>query len=162
MNHDMTLPEFKFIFYMEWGHRMWGRLVGLAYILPTMYFWKKGYFNRSMKGKVLGLCGFVFFQVRLTAQFWGRNISLYSVHTTTVTLLPCVPSGPAGLVHGEKWFGGEARVLRHPAGQSVSPQCSPWLCVAALLCQPLDGAHDAAACAQGAYSLAARHPAASI
>lgn len=62
MNHDMTLSEFKFIFYMEWGHRMWGRLVGLAYILPTMYFWKKGYFTRSMKGKVLGLCGFVFFQ----------------------------------------------------------------------------------------------------
>uniref|UniRef100_A0A8C4EJV3 Cytochrome c oxidase assembly homolog 15 (yeast) n=1 Tax=Dicentrarchus labrax TaxID=13489 RepID=A0A8C4EJV3_DICLA len=62
MNHDMTLPEFKFIFYMEWGHRMWGRLVGLAYILPTVYFWRKGYFNRSMKGKVLGLCGFVFFQ----------------------------------------------------------------------------------------------------
>uniref|UniRef100_A0A7N8XRL9 Cytochrome c oxidase assembly protein COX15 homolog n=1 Tax=Mastacembelus armatus TaxID=205130 RepID=A0A7N8XRL9_9TELE len=62
MNHDMTLPEFKFIFYMEWGHRMWGRLVGLAYILPTIYFWRKGYFTRSMKGKVLGLCGFVFFQ----------------------------------------------------------------------------------------------------
>lgn len=66
MNHDMTLPEFKFIFYMEWGHRMWGRLVGLAYILPTIYFWRKGYFNRSMKAKVLGLCGFVFFQVRLS------------------------------------------------------------------------------------------------
>lgn len=62
LNHGMTLPEFKFIFYMEWGHRMWGRLVGLAYILPTMYFWRKGYFTRSMKGKVLGLCGFVFFQ----------------------------------------------------------------------------------------------------
>uniref|UniRef100_G3NWT9 Cytochrome c oxidase assembly homolog 15 (yeast) n=1 Tax=Gasterosteus aculeatus TaxID=69293 RepID=G3NWT9_GASAC len=62
MNHDMTLPEFKFIFYMEWGHRMWGRLVGLAYVLPTVYFWRKGYFTRSMKGKVLGLCGFVFFQ----------------------------------------------------------------------------------------------------
>ncbi|XP_017268233.1 cytochrome c oxidase assembly protein COX15 homolog [Kryptolebias marmoratus] len=62
LNHKMTLPEFKFIFYMEWGHRMWGRLVGLAYILPTIYFWRKGYFSRSMKGKVLGLCGFVFFQ----------------------------------------------------------------------------------------------------
>ncbi|XP_061802461.1 heme A synthase COX15 [Nerophis lumbriciformis] len=62
MNHGMTLPEFKFIFYMEWGHRMWGRLVGLAYILPTVYFWRKGYFTRSMKGKVMGLCGFVFFQ----------------------------------------------------------------------------------------------------
>uniref|UniRef100_A0A3Q2U0P3 Cytochrome c oxidase assembly homolog 15 (yeast) n=1 Tax=Fundulus heteroclitus TaxID=8078 RepID=A0A3Q2U0P3_FUNHE len=62
LNHEMTLPEFKFIFYMEWGHRMWGRLVGLAYILPTVYFWRKGYFTRSLKGKVLGLCGFVFFQ----------------------------------------------------------------------------------------------------
>ncbi|KAF5900055.1 cytochrome c oxidase assembly protein COX15, partial [Clarias magur] len=62
MNHDMTLTEFKFIFYMEWGHRMWGRLVGLAYILPAMYFWKKGYFNRSLKARVVGLCGFVFFQ----------------------------------------------------------------------------------------------------
>ncbi|XP_076017003.1 heme A synthase COX15 isoform X2 [Genypterus blacodes] len=62
MNHDMTLPEFKFIFYMEWGHRMWGRLVGLAYIIPTVYFWRKGYFTSSMKGRVLGLCGFVFFQ----------------------------------------------------------------------------------------------------
>lgn len=62
LNHDMTLPEFKFIFYMEWGHRMWGRLVGLSYILPAIYFWRKGYFTRSMKGRVLGLCGFVFFQ----------------------------------------------------------------------------------------------------
>lgn len=62
MNHSMTLTEFKFIFYMEWGHRMWGRLVGLAYILPTVYFWRKGYFTRPMKGCVLGLCGFVCFQ----------------------------------------------------------------------------------------------------
>lgn len=62
LNHDMTLPEFKFIFYMEWGHRMWGRLVGLAYILPAVYFWRKGYLSRSMKGRVLGLCGFVVFQ----------------------------------------------------------------------------------------------------
>ncbi|XP_057198721.1 cytochrome c oxidase assembly protein COX15 homolog isoform X2 [Triplophysa rosa] len=62
MNHDMTLTEFKFIFYMEWGHRMWGRLVGLVYIIPTAYFWRRGYFTRSMKARVLGLCGFVFFQ----------------------------------------------------------------------------------------------------
>lgn len=62
MNHDMTLTEFKFIFYMEWGHRMWGRLVGLAYILPAAYFWRRGYFSRSMKTRVLGLCGFVVFQ----------------------------------------------------------------------------------------------------
>uniref|UniRef100_A0A673LLT7 Cytochrome c oxidase assembly protein COX15 homolog n=1 Tax=Sinocyclocheilus rhinocerous TaxID=307959 RepID=A0A673LLT7_9TELE len=62
LKHDMTLTEFKFIFYMEWGHHMWGLLVGLAYILPTVYFWKRGYFSHSMKARVLGLCGFVVFQ----------------------------------------------------------------------------------------------------
>ncbi|XP_040294618.1 cytochrome c oxidase assembly protein COX15 homolog [Bufo bufo] len=62
LNHNMTLNEFKFIWYMEYSHRMWGRAVGLAYILPAIYFWRKGWFNRGMKGRVLGLCGFVCFQ----------------------------------------------------------------------------------------------------
>ncbi|XP_053306518.1 cytochrome c oxidase assembly protein COX15 homolog [Spea bombifrons] len=62
LNHDMTLSEFKFIWFMEYSHRMWGRAVGLAYILPAIYFWRKGWFNRGMKGRVLGLCGFVCFQ----------------------------------------------------------------------------------------------------
>ncbi|XP_028651534.1 cytochrome c oxidase assembly protein COX15 homolog isoform X1 [Erpetoichthys calabaricus] len=62
LNHSMTLSEFKFIWYMEYSHRMWGRLVGLAYILPTVYFWRRGYLNRGMKACALGLCGFVVFQ----------------------------------------------------------------------------------------------------
>ncbi|XP_008070057.1 cytochrome c oxidase assembly protein COX15 homolog isoform X1 [Carlito syrichta] len=62
LNHDMTLAEFKFIWYMEYSHRMWGRLVGLAYILPAAYFWRKGWLRRGMKGRVLGLCGLVCFQ----------------------------------------------------------------------------------------------------
>ncbi|OCT70129.1 cytochrome c oxidase assembly protein COX15 homolog [Xenopus laevis] len=62
LNHDMTLNEFKFIWFMEYSHRMWGRAVGLAYILPAVYFWRKGWFSRGMKGRVLGLCGFVCFQ----------------------------------------------------------------------------------------------------
>nr|XP_033799209.1 cytochrome c oxidase assembly protein COX15 homolog isoform X2 [Geotrypetes seraphini] len=62
LNHDMTLTEFKFIWYMEYSHRMWGRAVGLAYILPAIYFWRKGWLNRSMKGGVLFLCSFVCFQ----------------------------------------------------------------------------------------------------
>uniref|UniRef100_A0A8C4LW25 Cytochrome c oxidase assembly homolog COX15 n=1 Tax=Equus asinus TaxID=9793 RepID=A0A8C4LW25_EQUAS len=65
LNHDMTLAEFKFIWYMEYSHRMWGRLVGLVYILPAAYFWRKGWLSRAMKGRVLALCGLVCFQVRL-------------------------------------------------------------------------------------------------
>ncbi|XP_027717170.1 cytochrome c oxidase assembly protein COX15 homolog isoform X2 [Vombatus ursinus] len=62
LNHNMTLAEFKFIWYMEYSHRMWGRIVGLAYILPTVYFWRKGWLNHGMKGRVLALCGLVCFQ----------------------------------------------------------------------------------------------------
>uniref|UniRef100_A0A8D0F293 Cytochrome c oxidase assembly protein COX15 homolog n=1 Tax=Strix occidentalis caurina TaxID=311401 RepID=A0A8D0F293_STROC len=62
LNHDMTLAEFKFIWYMEYSHRMWGRVVGLAYILPAAYFWQKGWLSRPMKGCVLALCGLVCFQ----------------------------------------------------------------------------------------------------
>ncbi|XP_065750179.1 heme A synthase COX15 isoform X3 [Phocoena phocoena] len=62
LNHDMTLAEFKFIWYMEYSHRMWGRLVGLAYILPAAYFWRKGWLTHGLKGRVLALCGLVCFQ----------------------------------------------------------------------------------------------------
>lgn len=66
-----------------------------------------------------------------------------------MTIIVCVLSGPPGLVHGEKWSGGEARVSRHPAGQPVSSKCSPRFCLVALLRQSLDRAYSAAAYAQG-------------
>lgn len=48
----MTVEEFKFIFYMEYWHRMWGRLIGGVFAVPAIYFWSKGYFNRGMKIRV--------------------------------------------------------------------------------------------------------------
>jgi len=50
---DMTLGEFKLIFYMEWFHRMYGRFVGLAFYLPAAYLWKKGYLTKAMKPRVI-------------------------------------------------------------------------------------------------------------
>ena len=37
-NFNMTLSEFKVIFWWEWGHRQLGRLIGLAVLLPLIYF----------------------------------------------------------------------------------------------------------------------------
>ncbi len=37
-NYDMTLQEFKIIFWWEWAHRFLGRLIGIGYILPLIYF----------------------------------------------------------------------------------------------------------------------------
>lgn len=37
-NLGMTLEEFKEIFWWEWIHRFWGRLIGIAFALPFFYF----------------------------------------------------------------------------------------------------------------------------
>ena len=37
-NSDMTLNEFKVIFWWEYIHRLMGRFVGIFYILPLFYF----------------------------------------------------------------------------------------------------------------------------
>lgn len=50
---DMTLNEFKFIFFWEWFHRMYGRFVGLAFYIPAGYFWARGYLNKGMKKRTI-------------------------------------------------------------------------------------------------------------
>ncbi len=37
-NYDMTMQEFKVIFWWEWVHRFMGRLIGLAFLIPLIYF----------------------------------------------------------------------------------------------------------------------------
>ncbi len=38
VNPTMTLDEFKIIFYWEYFHRLFGRLIGLVYLIPLIYF----------------------------------------------------------------------------------------------------------------------------
>ncbi len=38
LNSDMTLQEFKVIFYWEYFHRILGRVIGVFYLLPLIYF----------------------------------------------------------------------------------------------------------------------------
>lgn len=65
LNSHIDLDEFKFIFFMEWIHRLWGRAIGAVFILPAVYFAvsKKtsGHVNKRLFGLagLLGLQGFV-------------------------------------------------------------------------------------------------------
>ncbi|HSU29396.1 MAG TPA: COX15/CtaA family protein [Chitinophagaceae bacterium] len=38
LNSHFTLGEFKFIFFWEWLHRVWARLIGVAFIIPFVVF----------------------------------------------------------------------------------------------------------------------------
>jgi len=48
VNLGMDVDEFKTIFYFEYTHRMLGRLIGLVFLLPFMYF----YFRRRIEKRV--------------------------------------------------------------------------------------------------------------
>ena len=37
-NYDMTMKEFKVIFWWEWAHRFLGRLIGISFLIPLIYF----------------------------------------------------------------------------------------------------------------------------
>lgn len=39
----MTLEEFKFIYFMEYSHRLLGRVVGVVFFFPYVYFIARGY-----------------------------------------------------------------------------------------------------------------------
>ncbi|KAK3922632.1 Cytochrome c oxidase assembly protein COX15-like protein [Frankliniella fusca] len=52
-NQEMTVSEFKRIWWMEFAHRQWGRLIGTAFAIPAIAFWAKGYLNSATKKRVL-------------------------------------------------------------------------------------------------------------
>ena len=51
----MTLEDFKGIFFWEWFHRFWGRLIGLAFAVPLAIFWIKKQIPSADKPKMLAL-----------------------------------------------------------------------------------------------------------
>lgn len=57
LNSHITLEEFKFIFSMEWGHRLIGRGIGIFFVLPAIYFWASKRFSPYVTRRVVGLTG---------------------------------------------------------------------------------------------------------
>ena len=47
-NFNMSLNEFKIIFWWEWFHRFLGRLIGLFFLIPLVYFTLKKGFKRTL------------------------------------------------------------------------------------------------------------------
>ena len=47
-NFNMTISEFKIIFWWEWAHRFLGRLIGICFLLPLIYFSFKIKFSKLL------------------------------------------------------------------------------------------------------------------
>lgn len=57
-NAGFGMEGFQRIFWLEWAHRFWGRLIGLAYLLPFLWFWARGAIPRGLLPR-LGLLLFL-------------------------------------------------------------------------------------------------------
>lgn len=90
----ITLEEFKFIWHMEYGHRMWGRLIGATFVIPAAFFWSKGYLNSALKKRVLLFGTLIGFQVFVKPSSFG---------CLNVNILNYAYLGSFGMVHGKIW-----------------------------------------------------------
>ena len=55
VNKGMSVDEFKSIFWWEYFHRLLGRLIGLVFFIPFVYFLVKNQIDRSLGIKLTGI-----------------------------------------------------------------------------------------------------------
>jgi len=123
VNAGMDVEGFKGIFWLEYFHRLLGRLIGIVFALPLLYFWLRGRLERPLKSKLVlmfalgaaqGLLGWLMVKsglmdeprvspYRLTAHL-GLAIAIYAyMFWTALSLIMPPPSAAprlrrAGLV----------------------------------------------------------------
>src|SRR5207248_2581850 len=57
LNSGMSLADFKAIYWWEYVHRLWGRLIGVAYLLPFLYFLARRRIQRRLAWPLAGIFG---------------------------------------------------------------------------------------------------------
>jgi cytochrome c oxidase assembly protein subunit 15 len=57
MNRGMSFGEFKTIFWWEWAHRLLGRLIGAAFLLPFLWFLWRGFVEPGLRSRLWAIFG---------------------------------------------------------------------------------------------------------
>ena len=95
LNSKMDLDEFKIIFYWEYFHRVLGRIIGIFFLIPLLFF----HFNKKINKKYLQTCNLILFLIILQgAVGWFMvksgltndvSVSHYrlSIHLTTALII---------------------------------------------------------------------------
>ncbi|KAK1278696.1 Cytochrome c oxidase assembly protein COX15 [Acorus gramineus] len=133
VNKGMNIEDFKFIYWMEYAHRMWGRGLGIAFALPLTYFLAKGYITRQLGlrlaalfalGGGQGLIGWWMVKSGLeepVSEYVQPRVSPYrlATHLTSAFVIYCgllwtalsvvMPEPPSGSLG---WVSGAAKVRK--------------------------------------------------
>ena len=65
INAGMSMQDFKFIYFWEYIHRLWARLMGFVFLIPFITFWLRGMFDKMLKIRLV----VVFLLAALVASF---------------------------------------------------------------------------------------------
>ncbi|MCF6322508.1 MAG: COX15/CtaA family protein [Rhizobiaceae bacterium] len=87
INKGMSLGEFQFIYWWEWGHRFFGRMIGFVFAIPLAYFWISKRLEPGLKPRLLlllalgGLQGFVGWWMVSSGLVERTDVSQYRLAT---------------------------------------------------------------------------------
>jgi cytochrome c oxidase assembly protein subunit 15 len=98
LNAHFELSDFKFIFFWEWFHRLWARLMGVVFAAGFIYFLARNYFDKRMivpliilflLGALQGLVGWIMVMSGLNdTNLYVSHIRL-AAHFMAALLLLC-------------------------------------------------------------------------
>ena len=81
LNSNMTIDEFKVIFYWEYFHRILARFIGLFFLLPLIYF----YFSKKIRSNYINICFLIFTLIVLQGVIGWFMVKSGLVDDTTVS-----------------------------------------------------------------------------
>ncbi len=98
LNSHFTLSDFKSIYFWEWFHREWARLIGLVFIIPFAWFLYKKKISRSMMhpliilfllGGLQGILGWVMVKSGLNVRSVRVDHIRLAIHFIAAMILVC-------------------------------------------------------------------------
>jgi cytochrome c oxidase assembly protein subunit 15 len=73
LNYQFTLPDFQFIFFWEWFHRLWARLIGVVFALGFVWLLVGRHFKKNMVTPLVILFYWVHFKVPLAGSWFKAD-----------------------------------------------------------------------------------------
>lgn len=96
LNADFTLSDFKFIYFWEWLHRFWARLIAVAFLIPFIRFLVQKRFKKQMiiplvvlflLGGLQGLIGWIMVKSGLNSEDLYVNHIRLAIHFMAALVL---------------------------------------------------------------------------
>ena len=81
INYNMNIDEFKVIFYWEYIHRNLGRLIGIFFLIPLIYF----HFTNKIEKKYLSICNLILVLIIIQGVIGWFMVKSGLINVTTVS-----------------------------------------------------------------------------